>query len=101
MHRMGSKFYMVTSLIQQNAHTYLHDLQHFLPGNGSILVLVIKLKGPVQLLHRWAFGEHADGYDILPEINQSVLRKSNFIQTHWPLSNFNTFHLDSLAVWGP
>lgn len=101
MHHLGSKFYMFTSFIQQKAHTYLHDLQHFLPGNGSILVFVIKLKWPAQLLHCWAFDEHADGNDILPEINHPILKKSNLIQTHWPLSNFDTFHLHLRTVWGP
>lgn len=92
MHRLGSKFYMFASFKQQNAHTYLHDLQHFLPGNGSISVLVKKPKWPAQLLLRWALDEHADGHHILPEINHPILREHQLHSNS--LSNLNTFHLD-------
>lgn len=94
MHQLDSKFCTFTSSIQQKVHTYLLDLQHFSPGNGSISVLVIKPKWPAQLLHRRAFDEHADGHDILPELNHPILRKSNIFQTHWPL-----VQLEHLSPW--
>lgn len=57
----------------------LHDLQHFLLCNGSVSVFVIELKWPPQLLHSWTFNKHADGHDVLPEINDPILKKSALI----------------------
>lgn len=75
-----SKFCMHASFIKQKPRTYLHDLQHFLSGNASISVLVIKFKWPAQLLHSWTFDQHADGHDILPEINHPILREATSIK---------------------